>query len=175
MTFTPVKSGSVRISSLSPNALVQLRVGKAAVKSVDDVTVEAKVVRQYEENYQSLVVFQETDADGQVTEFSVSRFPNASWRWGKRYVSLLGVDESTFTIVRATPPTLQVDVIDEAIRLVEVNAEDVFAWVPTVDLLKEVRDGSRINAKIKEIVGRLAAKYVEELSALEPLDDQIKS
>lgn len=163
MTFTPVKN--VRISSLTVGALVQLRFGKAAVKSADDTIVEAKLIRHEDEGEKSLVVFEETNADGVKTETTISRFPNAPWKAGNQYVSLLGVDESTFTIQRAASP-VTTDSIAEAIKLIERESEDVYASEQLVALLTQIQTGKRVNTEIKALADRLAKKLVDELSNL---------
>lgn len=163
MSFSPVKN--VRIKSLTPDATVQLRFGKAAVRSDDDVTVEAKLVRHYDEGEKSLVVFNEIGADGAVTETTISRFPGAPWRAGTQYVSLVGVDESTFTIQKATSP-IQTDAIGEAIKLIQRESEDVYGVEQLVALLSEIQTGKRVNTQIKALATRLANRLVDELSSL---------
>lgn len=163
MSFTPVKN--VRIRSLTEGAVAQLRLGKAAVKSADDVTVEAKLVRHFDEGEKSLVVFETTGDDGEAAETVISRFPGAPWRTGTQYVSLVGVDESTFTIQKAASP-IQTDAIGEAIALVTKEAEDVYGAKQLIDLLAEIKDGKRINTVIKALANRLANKLIDELSTL---------
>lgn len=163
MGFSPVKN--VRIKSLTEGAVVQLRLGKAAVKSDDDVTVTAKLVKQYDEGEKSLVVFEETGADGTTSETVISRFPGAPWRAGNQYVSLSAVDESTFTIVKAASP-IQTDAIGEAIKLIEAEAEDVYGADQLVALLTQIKDGKRVNTEIKALATRLANKLVDELSSM---------
>lgn len=167
MSFSPVKN--VRIRSLTPGAVVQLRLGKAAVKSKDDTTTTAKLLRHYDENEKSLVVFEETDADGRTSELVISRFPGAPWRAGQQYVSLVAVDESTFTIVKAASP-IQTDIIDEAIKLIEAEKDDFYAWEQAVALFTYVRTGKRVNTEIKALANRYANKIVDELSNLPPKD-----
>ena len=163
MSFSPVKN--VRIKSLTPGAVVQLRFGKAAVKSDDDKTVVAKLLSHSEEGEKSIVVFQETDADGNNTETVVSRFPGAPWRYGSSYVSLVGVDESTFTIVKAASP-ITTDAITEAVALVTKEADDVYAPQQLIALLTQIQSGKRVNTEIKSLANQLAVKLVEELSSL---------
>lgn len=163
MSFSQVKN--VRIKSLTPGAVVQLRFGKAAVKSQDDTTITAKLVRHYEEGEKSLVVFEETDEAGVASETTISRFPGAPWRQNTQYVSLVGVDESTFTIVKAASP-IQTDAIAAAIKLVEANADDVYGAEQLVALLNEVKDGKRINTEVKALANKLANKLVDELTNL---------
>ena len=169
MSFSPVKN--VRIKSLTPGAVVQLRFGKAAVKSDDDKTVVAKLLSHSEEGEKSVVVFQETDADGNNTETVVSRFPGAPWRYGSSYVSLTGVDESTFTIVKAASP-ITTDAITEAITLVTKEADDVFASQQLIALLTQIQNGKRVNTEIKALANQLAKKLVDELSSLPDDKDQ---
>ena len=156
---------NVRISSLTPDTMVKLRVGKSAVKSADDVTVEAKLIRKYEEGEKSLVEFQETGADGSVSELVISRFPHAPWRTGNQFVSLLALDESTFTIQQGASP-IQTDVIGDAIALIQREAEDMFAPQQLIALLAQIKDGKRVNVSVKELAIALATKLVEELSIL---------
>jgi hypothetical protein len=163
MSFSPVKN--VRIKSLTPGAVVQLRFGKAAVKSDDDKTVVAKLLSHSEEGEKSIVVFQETDADGNATETVVSRFPGAPWRFGSSYVSLVGVDESTYTIVKAASP-IATDAIAEAIALINKEADDVYAPEQLISLLTQIQSGKRVNTEIKALANQLAVKLVEELSSL---------
>jgi len=167
MSFSPVKN--VRIKSLTPGAVVQLRLGKAAVKSADDTTIEAKVISHSEKGDLALVTFEEKDADGYATETTISRFPGAAWRSGTQYVSLVGVDESTFTIVKAASP-IATDAIGEAIKLIEAEREDVYAAELLVELFTEIKDGKRINVEVKAKANRLAARLVSELSSLPPKD-----
>jgi hypothetical protein len=163
MSFTPVKN--VRIGSLTEGALVKLRLGKAAVKSADDVVVEAKLVRHYEEGEKSLVVFTETNADGVASELVISRFPRAPWMAGAQYVSLLSVDESTFTLQKAASP-VSTDAIVEAIKLIETESEDVYGAEQLVALLTQIKDGPRVNTATKALANQLANKLVDELSNL---------
>lgn len=165
MSFSQVKN--VRIRSLTPGAVVQLRLGKAASRSNDDTLVEAKVLRHSDVGDKSLVVFEEKDADGNAAELTISKFPGANWRSGTLYVALNGVDESTFTIQKAATP-IETDVIGEAIALIEKEHEDVFAPDQLVALLTEIKSGTRIPLKIKSQAVRLAHALVTELSALEP-------
>lgn len=167
MSFSPVKN--VRIKSLTPGAVVQLRLGKAAVKSADDTIIEAKVLSHSEEGEKSLVTFEEKDGDGNTTETTISRFPGAPWRSGTQYVSLVGVDESTFTIVKAASP-IQTDAIGEAIKLIAAEADDVYGAELLIDLFTEIKDGKRINVEVKAKANRLAARLVHELSNLPPKD-----
>lgn len=170
MSFSPVKN--VRIKSLTPGAVVQLRLGKAAVKSEDDVTVAAKLLRHYDEGEKSLVLFEVPNADGSGTsELTISRFPGAPWRSGSQYVSLVGVDESTFTIVKAASP-IATDVIGDAISLVTKEAEDVYAPEQLVALLTQIKDGKRVNTEIKSLANKLAHALVSELSNLPAKDDE---
>lgn len=167
MGFTPSKS--VRISSLTPGAVVELRFGKSAVKHKDDSIVVAKFLRHYEEGDKSLAVFEETDADGKVSETTIYHYPSAPWKCGSQFISLLAVDESTYSIPKPTS-LIQTEVFDEAIKLVELNADDVFAYAPLLDLLRTVREGKRVNsAQVKVLTNALAKKLVEELSVLEPV------
>ena len=163
MAFTPVKN--VRIGSLAEGAVVQLRLGKAAVKSPDDVTIEAKLVSKKEEGEKSLVSFEETSGDGTVSETVVWKFPGAAWRAGTSYVSLVGIDESTFTIQKPASP-IETDAIETAIALVTKQAEDVYGAPELVALLKEVSTGTRINTKVKVLADALAKKLVAELESL---------
>jgi hypothetical protein len=163
MSFSPVKN--VRIKSLTPGAVVQLRFGKAAVKSDDDKTVVAKLLSHSEEGEKSIVVFQETDADGNTSETVISRFPGAPWRYGSSYVSLTGVDESTFTIVKAASP-ITTDAITDAIALINKELDDVFAAEQLIALLAEIKDGKRVNTKIKSLANQLAVRLVDELTNL---------
>src|SRR5690349_19460081 len=163
MSFSAVRN--VRIKSLTPGAVVQLRFGKAAVKSDEDTTVEAKLIRQYEEGEKSLVVFEETDKDGNTSETVISRFPGAPWRAGASYVSLVAVDEATYTIVKAASP-IATDAIGEAIALVQKEAQDVWGAEQLIALLAEIKDGKRVNTSIKALANQLANKLVDELSNL---------
>jgi hypothetical protein len=163
MSFSPVRN--VRIKSLTPGAVVQLRLGKAAVKSPDDVTIEAKLTRHYDEGEKFFAVFEVTGADGAKTETTISRFPGATWRQENKYVSLISVDESTFTIQKAASP-IQTDAIAEAVRLIEAESEDVYGAEQLVALLSYVQSGSRVNTEIKALANRLAKKLVDELSNL---------
>jgi len=163
MSFSPVKN--VRIKSLTPGASVQLRFGKAAVKSQDDVVAQAKLIRHYDEGEKSLVVFEETNADGVKTETTISRFPGAPWRSGTQYVSLVGVDESTFTIIKAASP-IQTDAIGEAVKFITAEFEDVYGAEQLIALLSQIKDGKRVNTEIKALANRLAVKLVDELSNL---------
>lgn len=163
MSFSPVKN--VRIKSLTPGAVVQLRLGKAAVKSADDEVVQARLVRHHDEGEKSLVVFQVAGDDGTQTETTISRFPGAPWRHNTQYVSLVGVDESTFTIQKAASP-IQTDAIDEAIKLIEAEKDDVFGAEQLAALLAQIKDGKRVNTEIKALANRLAVKLVDELSNL---------
>jgi len=167
MSFSPVKN--VRIKSLTEGAVVQLRLGKAAVKSGDDTTISAKVLRHYDEGEKSLVVFEAVNADGTVGELTISRFPGAPWRAETRYVSLTHVDESTFTIQKAASP-IQTDVIGEAIKLIDAVKDDVYAADQLIALLEEIQNGKRVNTEIKALATRLANKLVDELrdEVLEP-------
>jgi len=166
MSFSPVKN--VRIMSLTEGAVVQLRFGKAAVRSDDDKIFEAKLDRKYTENEKDIVVFKETDGDGNETETRISRFPGAAWRSENAYVSLVAVDESTFTVAKPATP-IATDVIADAIKLVEAAADDVFGAEQLVALLTEVQTGKRINTGIKDLATKLAHKLIEELSS-EPDD-----
>lgn len=167
MSFTLVKN--VRISSLTPGAVVQLRLGKAAVKSKDDVTTSAKLLRHAEENEKALVVFEETDSDGATSELTISRFPGAPWRTvsqsSSQYVSLVAVDESTFTIQKAASP-IQTEAIDKAIKLIEAESEDVYAPEQLIALLSHIKNGKRVNTEVKSLANQLANRLVDELSAL---------
>lgn len=163
MSFSPVRN--VRIKSLTPGAVVQLRFGKAAVKSDDDKTVEARLLSHREEGEKSVVVFQETDADGNATETVISRFPGAPWRYGSSYVSLVAVDEATFTIQKAASP-IATDAITDAITLINKEVDDVFAAEQMIALLTEIQTGKRVNTKIKALANQLAVRLVDELSNL---------
>lgn len=168
MSFSPVKN--VRIKSLTENAVVQLRLGKAAVKSKDDTTTTAKLLRHYDEGEKSFVVFEETDVDGRTTELTITRFPGAPWRADNQYVSLVAVDESTFTIQKAASP-IQTDVIGEAIKLIQSESEDVYASEQLVALLEHIQHGKRVNTETKALTTRLANKLVDELSSLPAKDN----
>jgi len=163
MSFSPVKN--VRIKSLTEGAVVQLRLGKAAVKNSADTVIEAKLLRHYDEGEKGLVVFQVTGADGQVSELTISHFPGAPWRAGTQYVSLISVDESTFTIQKAATP-IQTDVIGEAIKLIEAERDDVYAPEQLIALLEHVQTGKRVPTEIKALTTRLANRLVDELSNL---------
>lgn len=166
MAFTQVKN--VRITSLTENAVVQLRFGKAAVKSPKDSIVMAKLLRQYTEGAEdekTLVVFQVTADDGQVSETTITRFPGAPWRSGQQYVSLVAVDESTYTIQRAASP-IQTDAIADAIALIEKERDDVYGPDQLIALLAEIQGGKRVNTEIKALANRLAVKLVDELNNL---------
>lgn len=163
MGLSPVKN--VRIKSLTEGAVVQLRLGKAAVRSEDDVTVTAKLIKQYDEGEKSLVVFEEYAADGTTSETTISRFPGAPWRSGNSYVSLSAVDESTFTIVKAATP-IATDAIAKAIELIQREADDVYGAEQLVALLSEIQTGKRVNTGIKALGNQLAHALVSELSSL---------
>lgn len=166
MSFSPAKN--VRIKSLTPGAVVQLRFGKAAAKSKlpnSDVIVEAKLLRHEVDGDRSLAVFEETDADGNKTETVASCFPGAQWRSGSRYVSLVAVDESTFIVQKASNP-IQTEVIDRAIALVTRESEDVYGAEQLIALLTLIKDGNRINTEVKAQATRYANKLVDELSSL---------
>lgn len=170
MSFTPVKN--VRIKSLTVGAVVQLRFGKAAVKSDDDIINEAKLLSSREEGEKSLVVFEETDKDGVVSETTISRFPGAPWRSGTSYyVSLVAVDPSTFTIQKAASP-IATDAIGEAIKLIEIEKKDIFAADLLIALLLEIKDGKRINTEVKAKANMFANKIVDELSSLPDAEDE---
>lgn len=168
MSFSPVKN--VRIKSLTPGAVVQLRLGKAAVRSNDDIVVTAKLLRQYDEGEKSFVVFEERDTDGNASELVVSRFPNAPWRAGKQYASLVAVDEATFTIVKAAGP-IKTDAIKEAVRLIRLEKEDFYAADQAVALLEYISTGNRVNTEVKSLAIQYANKIVDELSSLPPKQD----
>lgn len=168
MSFSPVKN--VRIKSLTSGAVVQLRLGKAAVKSEDDVTVSAKLLEHSEANEKSLAKFEMATEEGGTAELVISRFPGAPWRSGTQYVSLVAVDESTFTIQKAASP-IQTDAIGEAIKLIEAEREDVYAPDQLVALLEHIQHGKRVNTEIKALATRLANRLVDELSNL-PAKDQ---
>ncbi len=161
MGFSPVKN--VRISSLTVGAVVQLRFGKAAVKSDSDKIVEAKLLRHDGEGDKAIAVFSVAGGDGS-ENISVSRFPGASWKHDAKYVSLVSVDESTHTVVR--PNTVSTDVIDQAIELINKEAEDVFGAEQLAALLSLIKDGKRVNTDIKAQANRLSVKLVSELSSL---------
>lgn len=161
--LTPVKN--VRIKSVTEGAVVQLRLGKAAVKDDADVFVTAKLKAHLEEGEKSLVVFEETDADGNVSETTISRFPGAPWKTGNQYVSLVAVDESTFTPQKASAP-IQTDAIGKAIQLIGKEMDDVYAAEQLIALLNEIQTGKRVNTGIKALANQLAAKLVDELSNL---------
>lgn len=163
MSFSPVKN--VRIKSLTPGAVVQLRFGKAAVKSTDDVVTTAKLVRHFDEGEKSLVVFEEVGADGATSETTISRFPGAPWRAVNQYVSLVGVDESTFTIQKAASP-IATDAIGDALKLIAANADDVYGADQLVALLTEIQTGKRINTDVKALANRFAVKVSDELANL---------
>lgn len=167
MSFSAVKN--VRIKSLTPGAVVQLRLGKAAVKSDDDTIIEAKLVRHYDEGEKSLVVFEETDAEGNTSETTISRFPGAPWRLGAQYVSLVAVDESTYTVQKAASP-IATDVIEQAINLVKQEADDVFGAEQLIALLTQIKDGKRVNIEIKSLTNQYSRKLVDELSNLPSRD-----
>lgn len=169
--LTPVKN--VRIGSVKEGAVVQLRLGKAAVKDDADVFVTAKLKAHLKEDEKSLVVFEETDADGNVSETTISKFPGAAWRSGNQYVSLAAVDESTTTLVKAASP-IPTEAIGKAIQLITKESDDVYGAEQLIALLTEIRDGKRINTKVKDLANRLAAKMVDELSNL-PDSDSDKS
>lgn len=171
MSFSAVRN--LRITSLTPGASVQLRFGKAAVKNGnDDTIVEAVLERHYDEGEKSLAVFKETAADGQTSDVVISHFPGAPWRAGTAYVSLVGVDESTFTIQKAASP-IQTDVIGRAIELIQQESEDVYASDQLVELLSEIKNGKRVNTVIKGMATRLANRLVNELSVLEPKQAEV--
>lgn len=172
MSFSPVRN--VRIRSLTAGALVQLRLGKAAVKSPGDVVVEAKLLRHEEVGDKSLMVFEETDADGQKSELTISRFPGAPWRADTRYVSLIAVDESTFTVRPAASPILT-DAIGKAVELVTKEAEDVYGAEQLIALLNKIRDGKRVPTDIKALATQYANKLVDELSALQEPEPALAS
>lgn len=163
MGFSQVKN--VRIKSLTPGAVVQLRFGKAAVKSPDDTIITAKLLRQYEEGEKSLVTFLEHDVEGSLSETTITRFPGAPWRSGTQYVSLVAVDEATFTIQKAAAP-IQTDAIDQAILLIAKEKDDVYAAELLIELLAKIKGGKRVNTDVKEIANRFANKLVDELSTL---------
>lgn len=163
MSFSPVKN--VRIKSLTPGAVVQLRIGKSAVKSPDDVVVTAKLLSHGSEGEKALVVFEETRADGTSSETTITRYPGAAWRADASYVSLVAVDESTFTIQKAASP-VATDSIGDAIKLVQANADDVYGAEQLVNLLTEIQTGKRINAGVKDLANQFAVKVAEELSSL---------
>jgi hypothetical protein len=129
------------------------------------VTVTAKVVAHREEGDKSLVDFQETDADGNVTQTTISRFPGAPWRSGNQYVSLVAVDESTFTVQKAASP-IPTDAIAQAIEFVNREKDDVYAAEQLIALLTQIKDGKRVNTEIKALANQLAAKLTDELSNL---------
>ncbi len=172
MSFSSVKN--VRIKSLTPGSVVQLRLGKTAVRSANDVVIEAKLVRHYDDGPQSFMEFEETNPDGQTSKTTISHFPGAPWKEGSRYVSLLAVDPSTFTIQQSARP-VETDAIGVAIGLIEKESEDVFASEQLVALLVEIKDGKRVNTNIKSLALRLANKLVDELSALEPPKDDAEA
>jgi hypothetical protein len=164
MSFSPVKN--VRIKSLTPGAVVQLRIGKSAVKSPDDVVVTAKLLSHGSEGEKALVVFEETRADGTSSQTTITRYPGAAWRAdSSSYVSLVAVDESTFTIQKAVSP-VATDSIGDAIKLVQVNADDVYGAEQLVALLTEIQTGKRINAGVKDLANQFAVKVAEELASL---------
>lgn len=173
MGYTFVKG--VRIKSLLPGAVVQLRLGTAAVKSQVDKTVDVKLLRQYEEGDKLLAVFEklDTEENGREAladlpgEITISRYPNAPWKFGAYYVSLIGVDESTFTIQKATSP-ISTDVIGEAIVLIEKEADDVYGAEQLIALLTKVQHGKRVNTEVKALATQYANKLVSELSNLPP-------
>lgn len=168
MSFSQVKN--VRIKSLTEGAVVQLRLGKAASKHDGDMIVEAKVLRHDHKDKESLVIFEERDADGNFSELVISQYPGANWRAGALYAALHAVDESTFTIKRAASPILT-DAIGEAIKLIELEYEDVFAPEQLIALLAEIQNGNRINTNIKALATMLANRLVDELSALKPKNE----
>jgi hypothetical protein len=163
MTFTPVKN--VRISSLTPGSEVQLRLGNAAVKSPDDVTVEAKLVRHEKDGEKSVAVLQETNSDGEASDLTISRYPRAPWMAGNKYISLLGVNESTYTLQKTASP-VQTDAIAKAVTLIEQEAKDVWGAEQLIALLSLIQTGKRVNSEIKGLANQLANKLVEELSNL---------
>lgn len=165
MSFSSAKN--VRIKSLTPGAVVQLRVGKTANKSESDTTITAKLLRHEEDGPKSIVVFEETDSDGRTSETVISRFPGASWRLGSQYVSLLFVDESTFTIERAASP-IRTEVIGEAIALISKESDDVYGAEQLIALLTEIQGGKRVNTKVKSLANKFANKVVDELGNLPP-------
>lgn len=163
MSFSPVKN--VRIRSLTEGAVVQLRLGKAAVKSAADVIVSAKMAKQYDVDEKSFVVFEPIEP-GTGTQLVITRFPGAPWRSDTKYVSLVAVDESTFTIVKAASP-IQTDIIGEAIKLITIEQEDVWASEQLVALLEYIQNGKRVNTEIKALATRLANRLVDELSKVQ--------
>lgn len=175
MSFTPVKN--VRIKSLTDGAVVQLRLGKAAVKSASDEVITAKVLRHEEDSNteKSSVVFQRTNDEGETSEFVISRFTGAPWRseksTGNKYVSLVAVDESTYTIVSPASP-VTTEAISDAVDLVGKESDDVFAHEQLIDLLTKIQTGKRVPADIRASANRLAVKLVDELSALPEEDEQ---
>lgn len=164
MSFAKVKN--LRIKSLLPGAVVELRLGKAAVKTKLDVTVSAKLIRHYDNGDKLMAEFEltEPDKDGN-TELTLSRFPGAPWRSGSLYASLVGVDQSTFTIQKATSP-ISTEVIGKAIELVVKEREDIFGADQLIALLNEIKGGRRVNTNIKALANQLATKLVEELESL---------
>lgn len=163
MSFSQVKN--VRIKSLTPGAVVQLRLGKAAVRSDDDTIITAKLVSHGDAGDKDVVTFEETNASGEVSETVISRFPGAAWRSGTSYVSLVAVDESTHTIQKAASP-IQTNAIDEAIKLITAESDDVYAAEQLVSLLTKIKDGTRVNTEVKALANRFAAKIVDELNSL---------
>ena len=163
MSFSPVKN--VRINSLTEGAEVQLRFGKAAVRNnADDTITEAVLVAHRKEGKESFVDFEETDKDGNKSITTISRFPGAPWRAGKQYVSLVGVNESTYTVAKPATP-IATNIIDEATKLIDSEREDVFAWAQLIALLSEIKDAKRVPTNIKKLATQLANQLVVELTA----------
>lgn len=166
MSFSKVKG--VRIKSLLPGAVVELRFGKAAVRMKSDPVVQAKLIRHYEKDSKLMADFQEVGVEGSAAVTTISRFPGAAWRDEKNhYVSLVGVDESTVTLAKGAAP-IATTVIGEAIEWVKSEADDVFGADQLIALLTEVKDGKRVNTKIKALAIEFATKLVSELSASAP-------
>lgn len=164
--FSPVNN--VRIKSLTVGAVVQLRLGKTAVKNdKDDVIVDAKLTRNYEEGEKSIVVFEEADADGNTSELVITQFPGATWRADKQYVSLVAVDPSTYTVKKTAEP-INTDVLAEAMRLVADEKDDFYAADKAIALFDYVLNGTRVGVKVKELVTQYAHAVVAELKALPP-------
>lgn len=163
MSFSPVRN--VRIRSLKPGSVVQLRFGRTAVRSPHDTIAVAKLLRHYDEGSQSFMEFEETSPEGEISITTISHFPGAAWKEGSRYVSLVGVDESTFTIQRAAQP-VETDAIGDAIKLIEKERNDVWAPDQLIALLTQIQTGSRVPTQIKALGLRLAHALVSELSGL---------
>lgn len=169
MSFSDVRN--VRMRSLTPGARVKLRFGKSAVKSNDDTFVEAVLDRHDTEGDKHLMVFRETDADGNVTDLVISHYPGAKWKYGSLYASLSAVDERTFTIRKvASPP--ETDVIGHAVKLIRDEYEDVYAWEQLTALLLEIQTGKRVNTAVKTLAIQLAHALVSELSELDKEDSE---